>query len=306
MGQMNGNHPQKDRNYRGYGRHAPRVFWPGGARVAVNIQVNYEEGAEYSYARDGRNEGAGEFLGSLSGIADRSVESAFEYGSRAGFWRLARLLDEYRIQATVNACAVAVERNLEVGDYLREAKHEIACHGYRFEEVWNLTREEERQRIHAAIESLTKTCGERPVGWISRLMSSDNTRELLVEEGGFLYDSDALNDDLPYFVDVSNKPHLVVPLSFTYNDGRFIMGGCDDPAAFAQYCCGALDELRREGITHPKMMTVSLHPRIIGQAGRIVALRRFIEHASEAGDVWFARRSDIAQWWIDHHKEFAS
>lgn len=295
-----------NRDYRGYGRHVPRVKWPDGSRVAVSIQVNYEEGAEYTFAEKGRNEGAGEFISAITGIPDRAVESTFEYGSRAGFWRVMRLLDEHGIVGTVNACAVAIERNSDVAQYLREAPHELACHGYRFEEVWNLDRNEERVLIQAAVESLTRSCGKRPVGWISRLMPSDYTRELLVEEGGFLYDSDALNDDLPYFVEVQGKSHLVVPFSFTYNDGRFIMAGCDDPGAFAQYCCGALDELRKEGATHPKMMTVSLHPRIIGQAGRVAALRTFLEYALEGGDVWFARRADIAQWWIDHHKEFAS
>ena len=135
-------------------------------------------------------------------------------------------------------------------------------------------------------------------------MPSDNTRQLLVEEGGFLYDSDALNDDLPYFVDISGKRHLVVPFTFTYNDGRFIMGGCDDPDAFARYCCRALDEYLREGATHPKMMTVSLHPRIIGQAGRLSALREFIEYAREKGSVWFATRAEIARWWTEHYREF--
>lgn len=294
------------RDYRGYGRNPPRVIWPNNAVLAVNIQVNYEEGAEYDHASDGRNEGAGEFVGSLSDLPDRSVESAWEYGSRAGFWRVMRLLDEYGVKSTVNACAVAVERNRDVGDYLGETEHEVACHGYRFEEVWRLEQDEERKRIHAAVASLHRTCGRRPVGWISRLMPSSHTRELLVEEGGFLYDSDALNDDLPYFVAVGGRRHLVLPISFTYNDARFIMGGCDDPTAFSQYCCGGFDELLREGATHPKMMTVSLHPRIIGQAGRVAALRKFVEHALGAGQVWFARRADIAQWWLDHHKEFTT
>ena len=292
------------RDYVGYGRNVPKVFWPKSAKVAINIQVNYEEGAEYTYALDQRNEGAGEFMGALSGIADKTVESTYEYGSRAGFWRIMRVLDEYGISATINACAVAVDRNPEVGDYIAHSKHEVACHGYRFEEAWHLDREEEKKRIAMAVASLERSCGRRPVGWISRLMPSDSTRELLVEEGGFIYDSDALNDDLPYFVKVKGKDHLVLPITFTYNDARFIVAGCDDPAAFARYCCGAFDELEREGFTHPKMMTISLHPRIMGQAGRIVALREFIDHAMRAGSAWFAPRADIARWWIENHEEF--
>lgn len=292
------------RDYRGYGRVAPRVVWPEKALVALNIQINYEEGAEYTYARDGRNENFGEYMMSMDGVANRSMESTFEYGSRVGFWRVMRLLDEHDILATVNACAVAVENNPDVAEYLKGSRHEIACHGYRFEEAWTMTGEEERQSIRDAVASLRRTCGRRPVGWSSRLMPSEYTRALLVEEGGFLYDSDALNDDLPYYVHVNGTPHLVVPFTFTYNDGRFVMGGCDDPDAFARYCCRALDEYRREGATHPKMMTVSLHPRIIGQAGRLSALRTFIEYARECGGVWFAARAEIARWWADHHEEF--
>jgi peptidoglycan/xylan/chitin deacetylase (PgdA/CDA1 family) len=294
-----------ERDFVGYGRHAPRVTWPEGARVAVSVQVNYEAGAEYTFEEDGRNEGAGEWItGMGNAVADRSTQSVYEYETRAGFWRVARLLDEHQVPATVNACALALERNPEVAGYLREAPHEVCCHGWRWEELWELDRDEEREHLQRAVRSIEETCGERPRGWCSRLMASSNTRELLVEEGGFLYDSDALNDDLPYFVDVGGRDHVVIPLSFTYNDGRFILSG-DDPGSFLNYLRMGFDELWREGATHPKLMTIALHPRWIGQAARTAALRAFLEHALAKSDVWFARRIDIAEWWIAHHHEFA-
>jgi peptidoglycan/xylan/chitin deacetylase (PgdA/CDA1 family) len=295
-------HPERD--LIGYGRSAPKVEWPDGARVAVTIQVNYEEGAEYTAAVDGRNEEVGEFVLAMDGsVADLATQSAFEYGSRAGIWRVARLLDEYRIPWTLNACAVALERNPEVAGYVKESGQEVCCHGWRWEELWTLERADEEERLRRAVASIEKTCGQRPLGWASRLMPSAHTRELLVE-AGFLYDSDAINDDLPYFVDVGGRPHLVVPLTFTYNDGRFILGGADDPVSFANYCTMGFDELWREGATHPKLMTVSLHPRWIGQAARAGALRAFLEHALARADVWFARRLDVARWWIDRHASF--
>lgn len=291
------------RDFVGYGRRPPRVRWPDGARVAVSLFVNYESGAEYTFQEDGRNEGVGEWITGLGdGVRDRSTQSIFEYETRAGFWRVIGLLDEYDVPATVNACAQAVERNPEVAAYLRDGRHEVSCHGWRWEEPWSLTREVESEHMARAVASLESTTGQRPKGWCSRLMASDHTRELLVEQG-FVYDSDALDDDLPHFVDVAGTRHLVVPLSFTYNDGQYILNGCD-PAGFLGYLRMGLDELLREGATHPKMMTIALHPRWSGQAARTGALRAFLEHALQQEGVWFASRIDIARWWIDHHEEF--
>lgn len=292
-----------DRDFVGYGRNAPRVRWPGDARVAVSFQVNYEAGAEYTLEEDGRNEGVGEWIVGLgSDVVDRSTQSVFEYETRAGFWRVMRLLDEHGIPSTVNACALGVERNPEVGQYLRESEHEVCCHGWRWEETWTYSREQEAAHIARAVASLEATTGKRPLGWCSRLMASANTRELLVEQG-FRYDSDALNDDLPYLVEVGGREHVVVPLSFTYNDGHYILGACD-PQGFLSLLTMALDELLREGATHPKMMTISLHPRWSGQAARTAVLRSFIEYAKQQQGVWFARRLDIADWWVEHHAEF--
>ncbi len=292
------------RDFVGYGRHVPRVRWPNDARVAVSIQVNYEAGAEYTVEEDGRNEAVGEWVVGFGGdVVDRSTQSVYEYETRAGFWRLMRLLDEHGINSTVNACAHAVERNPEVAAYLRESEHEVCCHGWRWEETWGYSREKEAAHIARAVASLEATTGKRPLGWCSRLMASANTRELLVQHG-FRYDSDALNDDLPYLVSVKGRDHVIVPLSFTYNDGAYILGSCDPPG-FLALLTTALDEFLREGETHPKMMTISLHPRWSGQAGRTGVLRAFIEHASKQSGVWFARRVEIADWWREHSSEFA-
>lgn len=204
---------------------------------------------------------------------DLSAESVYEYDSRAGIWRLFRLFDEYRLRVTFFGCAVAFERNPEVGRALQEAGHDICGHGWRWIESWPLSREEERQHIQWAIESFRQTCGARPLGWYWRCGPSVNTRELLVEEGGFLYDSDAYNDDLPYFTEVKARRHLVVPYSMTYND----MQGTRSPPT-SSTTAGADSTSSRERATRATLAK---------------------------GNVWFARRIDIARWWLDHDQEFA-
>jgi peptidoglycan/xylan/chitin deacetylase (PgdA/CDA1 family) len=300
--------PGPKREFVGYGRRPPKVVWPNGANVAVQLVVNYEEGSEYSMAAgDERNEGLAEINYLMSpDYRDLAAESVYEYGSRAGNWRLMRLFDEYGVKVTYFAAAVALERNPEVPEWIKEAGHEACRHGWRWEEHWLLDRETERQHIAWAVESIEKTCDQRPLGWYCRYGPSVNTRDLLVEEGGFVYDADAYNDDLPYFVEVSDKRHLIVPYSFTYNDGRYVLPqGFGSPGDFFDQCRRGLDELRREGERgYPKMMSIGLHPRWAGQAGRTSALREFIEYALEKGDVWFARRIDIAKWWLEHHEEF--
>lgn len=296
------------RDYVGYGAHPPRVRWPDGAKVAVSLVVNYEEGSEYSMpAGDGHSEGLGEIAYAVpDGVRDLCVESVYEYGSRVGIWRLLRLFEDYRVRSTFFACAVALERNREVAAAMIDGGHEPCSHGWRWEEHWRLTRDEEREHIRAAVELFEAVCGRRPVGWYCRYGPSVNTRELVVEEGGFAYDSDAYNDDLPYFVDVKGTSHLVVPYSMTYNDIRFSASpGYGAPGDFTELCTRGLDELRREADDgHPKMMSVGLHPRLIGQAGRLSALRDFLEAALGTGDVWFATRHEIAEWWLAHHAEF--
>ena len=296
-----------ERDFVGYGRKVPKVRWPNDARVAVSVVLNYEEGSEYSHGNgDARNDGLTEVLyGMDAQYRDLCAESIFEYGSRAGVWRLERLLTELKIPVTFYACAVALERNREVADWLKEAGHEPCSHGWRWEETWRLSREEEADHIRRAIDSIKETCGVRPSGWYCRYGPSVNTRELLVEEGGFTYDSDAYNDDLPYYVDVKGKRHLVIPYSMTYNDAKFaLLPSYGSPTDFVDNLKRGFDQLWDEGETHPRMMSLGLHPRLIGQASRIHALREFFEYAEKKGKVWFTRRIDIANWWNQHHAEF--
>jgi len=300
--------PGPKRDLIGYGRNPPRVRWPGEARIALNFVINYEEGAEASHELgDGRSDGLTEVPFALNPrYRDFGAESMFEYGSRAGIWRLARLFDGYDIPLTMYACAVALERNPEVCAWIRERGHEPCGHGWRWEQIWRLSRDEEREHLRRCIESIEASCGERPRGWYCRYSPSANTRALLVEDGGFLYDSDAYNDDLPYFTQVGGQRHLIIPYNLVYNDIRFIMPQGDmAPADWADFLCRAFDWLWQEGESCPRMMTVGLHPRLVGQPGRASALQQFIDHCGEKGEVWFCRRVDIARWWLDQHESFA-
>jgi peptidoglycan/xylan/chitin deacetylase (PgdA/CDA1 family) len=300
--------PGGRRDFIGHGRRPPRVVWPNRAKVVVSLYVNYEEGSEYSIpAGDGRNESVSEVNFSMGPeYRDLCTESTYEFGSRAGIWRLMRMFDEYGIKVTFFACAVALQRNPEVAAWLKESGHEPCSHGWRWIENWKLSREQEKEYMQRAIESIEETCGERPRGWYSRYAPSVHTRELVVEEGGFIYDSDAYNDDLPYFTTVNDKQHLVIPSTLVYNDGKYMpTQGFGGPTDFLDACRRGLDELWREGNEgFPKMMSLSLHPRWVGQANRANGLRDFIEYAMAKGDVWFARRVDIAEWWIGHHAEW--
>ncbi|SKA34251.1 polysaccharide deacetylase family protein [Consotaella salsifontis] len=297
--------PQRD--FVGYGRKGLKVHWPNGAKVALTLVVNYETGAEASWpAGDRRNDKIFEFPYVLDPrFRDLAQESVAEYGSRAGVWRIARMLDDLKMRCTFSGCAVAFARNPEVGAYVKEAGHEGSSHGYRWEEVWNFSRQQEKERIAAAVEIIRETCGERPIGWQTRHSGSLNTRELLVEEGGFLYDCDSTADDLPYYVTVGGKRHLIVPYSSTYNDHRFIIAqGYSRPQDFFDYCREGIDYLRREGETRPKMMTVAVHAHWVGQAARTAALHRFLEYVLGTGDVWVARRRDIAEWFSENYDTF--
>lgn len=280
----------------GYGEHPPRIEWPGGARVAVQIVVNYEEGSEKSFPMgDGVNDGLHEIPFNLEGTRDLCVESVYEYGARAGIWRLFRIFDKAAIPVTFFAAAVALERNPEVAAKLARRGDEAAGHGFRWSNHFEMTRDEEREAIRLAIESIAATTGSRPVGWYCREMST-NTRELLVEEGGFAYDSECYNDDLPYWTNVGGEPHLVVPYSLVVNDARYVLAqGYGSPEHFLEYATATLDRLRDDGDDLPRMMSVGLHPRFSGQPARADALARFVEYAQGTGDVWFARRDEVAR-----------
>jgi putative urate catabolism protein len=291
------------RDFVGYGAKPPQPRWPGDARLALNICINYEEGSEPSVpdgdaaTESGLTEGgAGGFEG-----RDLAAESMFEYGSRVGFWRLTRLLTERGMDATIFGCALALERNPEVCQAIRELKYDVCAHGWRWERHQHLTEAEERERIRRTVESIARTTGNRPLGWYCRYGPGLNTRRLVQEEGGFLYDSDAYNDELPYWLAKAERPHLIVPYGLTNNDAKFIRGGMSTGQQFFEYLRDSFDMLYREGQTAPKMMSVGLHLRVAGHPGRAAGLERFFDHVKQHEDVWVCRRADIARHWHAHH-----
>ncbi len=289
----------------GYGEHPPNPNWPNNARIAVNFVINYEEGSEYSLDQgDGYDEITLTELRSSSvphGEPDLAARSMFEYGSRVGFWRLWRMFNDRGLAVTVFGCAQALERNPEAASAIAESAHDVCCHGWRWIEHCRLSETEERDHIQRAVVSLEKTLGQRPLGWYCRTGPSVNTRRLLVESGGFLYDSDAYNDELPYWTRVDETPHLVIPYSLTNNDGQFSRGGLGQGDDFFQFVTDAFDTLRAEGAEHPKMMSVGLHCRLIGHPARAAGLARVLDHMRQFDDVWIAHRVDIARHWIAHH-----
>jgi peptidoglycan/xylan/chitin deacetylase (PgdA/CDA1 family) len=236
-------------------------------------------------------------------IRNLAMESMYEYGARVGIWRLLEIMKAVDVKATFFACAVAMEHNPKVAKAAVDHGHEICSHGYRWEEVFRLSEKDERERIRLAVQSFEKTCGKRPVGWYCRYGPSDRTRRLVVEEGGFLYDSDAYNDDTPYFVEVSGQRHLVVPYTPDINDFCFWNSpGFVQARDMYEYMRESFDVLYAEAARYPRMMSIGLHPRIIGRAGRVRALKWFIDYAKQYADVWFATREEIARAWIDRSK----
>jgi peptidoglycan/xylan/chitin deacetylase (PgdA/CDA1 family) len=288
--------PGPPRDLIGYGEHPPRVRWDNGAKVAINVVVNYEEGSEKTFAMgDGMNDGMYELPFAVDDQRDLAVESMYEYGSRAGIWRLFRVFDRAGIPVTFFGSAVALERNPDVARKLAQRQDEIAGHGYRWSNHYEMTKDEEREAIKRAIASIERTCGVRPDGWYCREMSV-NTRELVVEEGGFLYDSDTYNEDLPYWTTTLGRNHLVVPYSLVVNDARYIMGtGFGSPEHFFETAKATVDRLLDDGDDVGRMMSIGLHPRISGNPARADALARFIEYASGLEGVTFMRRNDIAR-----------
>jgi peptidoglycan/xylan/chitin deacetylase (PgdA/CDA1 family) len=286
----------------GYGEHPPRVRWDGDVKVAIQAVVNYEEGSEKTYAMgDNENDGLYELPFAVEGQRDLAVESMYEYGSRAGIWRLFRVFDNAGIPVTFFAAAVALERNPEVAAKLAKRGDEPAGHGYRWSNHFEMTRDEEREAIKRAIASIEATTGTRPVGWYCREMST-NTRELVVEEGGFEYDSDCYSDDLPYWTRIDGKAHLVVPYSLVVNDARYIVGtGYSNPDDFFQTAKATLDRLRNDGDDVGRMMSIGIHPRVSGNPARSDGLARFIEYAQQFSDVAFKRRVDIAREFTAQH-----
>lgn len=291
---------QKPRDFIGYGRDKPSARWPGDNRVAVSFVVNFEEGSEFSITDgDDRNEAIYEVEHRLIGAPDLCIDSHFEYGARAGWWRVMDTFAAHGVKATVSACGRAVERTPMLARDAIARGHEVSAHGWRWESHAGMSEDVERERIARTVGAIRNATGVRPVGWHTRSAASLNTRRLLLEEGGFLYDSDAYNDDLPYTVTSGARRHVVMPYAFDTNDMQFqntnrFRGAAD----FAEYVLEAFDCLYREGATAPKMMSVGLHLRMIGRPGRIGALERILSAIRAKGGVWIARRDEIARHWL--------
>ena len=286
----------------GYGATPPDPRWPGGARIAVSFVLNVEEGAENNVIYgDPASETFLSEIVAAQPFPDRhmSMESLYEYGMRAGVWRILRLFGQHDLPLTVFGVARALQSNPAVTQAIVEAGHEIACHGLRWISYQDMDVETERAHMAEAVRILTGLTGAPPAGWYTG-RDSPRTRELVVEHGGFLYDSDSYADDLPYWTRVGERPHLVVPYTLDTNDMRFVTPqGFNSGEQFLTYCRDAFDVLYEEGIDHPKMLSIGLHARVIGRPARFAALQRLIEHITSRDDVWVCRRSDIARHWID-------
>lgn len=303
---MRQNYP---RDLVGYGRHLPEVVWPGRARVAVQFVLNYEEGGENCVLHG--DPASEQFLSEIIGAAaypDRhmSMESIYEYGSRAGVWRILREFERRGLPLTVFGVGMALERHPEVAQAFVELGHEIACHGYRWIHYQSASESLEREHMARCVDVIQALTGEHPQGWYTG-RDSPNTRKLVVEEGGFLYDSDYYGDDLPFWMPVEldngqQRQHLVVPYTLDTNDMRFASAqGFNTGEQFFTYLKDAFDVLYAEGETHPKMLSVGLHCRIIGRPGRFASLQRFLDYIQSHQNVWICRRVDIARHWAEHH-----
>lgn len=288
------------RDFLGYGATPPAVRWPEGHALAVSFVVNFEEGAEFSMADgDPRNESVYEVIDG-QGRVDPCIDSHFEYGTRVGWWRIAGLFARHDARFTLSSCGRAVQRLPWLAQDAAARGHEVSGHGWRWQTAAGLSEAEEGEVIRRTVAAITAATGIRPVGWHTRSTSTPHTRRLLVENG-FLYDSDAYNDDTPYFVPVDGQQHLVLPYAFDSNDmqfqhtQRFATG-----REFADYVCDAADWLAVEGAHCARMLSVGLHLRMIARPGRIAAVERILAHLLQRGDVWIATREQIARHWLAH------
>ncbi|WP_315918270.1 allantoinase PuuE [Mesorhizobium sp. SP-1A] len=289
----------------GYADKPPAQCWPNGARLAVQFVVNYEEGGENSVLHgDAKSESyLTEIVGTqpLHQARSLTIESLYEYGSRVGFWRLLRLFNDRGLKFTAFTVAMALKRNPRVAQALAESGHEIASHGWRWIDYHDVDEATERQHLRLAIDTITELTGSRPLGWYTGRVSP-NTRRLVAEEGGFLYDADSYSDDLPYWEMVNGKPQLIVPYTLDVNDMKFGgPQGFNSGDQFFAYLKDSFDCLYAEGETQGRMMSVGLHCRIAGKPGRIQALTRFLDYIEGFEDVWICRRIDIARHWRERY-----
>ena len=288
----------------GYGANPPDPRWPGGAKIAVQFVLNYEEGGENNVLHG--DEGSETFLSEIIGaqaFSNRhmSMESLYEYGSRAGLWRVLRVFDRRGLPLTVFAVAMALARNPEAISAFLARGDEIACHGLRWLSYQQVEPDVERAHLAEAVILMTELTGAAPLGWYTG-RDSPQTRRLVVEHGGFLYDSDSYADDLPYWTRVDSRDHLVVPYALDTNDMKFVSAsGFPSGADFFSYLRDAFDVLFAEGTAgSPKMLSIGLHCRLVGRPARIAALERFLDHVQSHDGVWIARRVDIARHWMEH------
>jgi len=289
----------------GYGRSPPQANWPNGAKIAVQFVINYEEGGENCILHG--DEASESFLSEIVGAEafkgqrHMSMESMYEYGSRAGFWRLYRLFTKMEFPVTVYGVATALEKNKDAVSAMKEADWEIASHGLKWISYQDMPEEEEREHIKEAMKIHTQVTGSRPLGWYTG-RDSPNTRKLIKEVGGFLYHADSYADDLPYWDTTDDKPLLVIPYTLDVNDMRFATNqGFNCGTQFYDYLKDSFDCLYEEGNTTPKMLSIGLHCRLSGKPGRFMALKRFLEYINQFNDVWVSRRVDIAKHWHEEH-----
>ena len=289
----------------GYGPQPPQAAWPGGARIALQFVLNYEEGGENNVLHgDAASEA---FLSEIIGaqpVPDArhmSMESIYEYGSRVGVWRILEVFRRHKIPLTVYGIAMSLQRHPALVDALLKDGHEIASHGWRWINYQDMPLAQEREHMQCAIEVHRSLTGERPLGWYTG-RTSPNTRRLVVEDGGFVYDADDYNDDLPWYDTRYGKPQLVVPYTLDANDMRFATAqGFNSGDQFYTYLKDTFDTLYNEGRHTPRMMSVGLHCRLIGRPGRIASLERFLRYVSRKSKVWYARRIEIARHWLEQH-----
>ena len=289
----------------GYGRKPPHPQWPNQAQIALQFVINYEEGGENCILHGDMASEAflSEIIGAepFPGVRHMNIESIYEYGSRAGFWRLHRLFTQRNIPTTVFGIAMALERNHEAVAAMQEADWEIASHGYRWIDYKYFGEETEKEHMQKAIAIHTQVTGSRPLGWYTG-RNSPHTRKLVVEDGGFLYESDSYADDLPYWSYEYHLPQLVIPYTLDNNDMRFATNqGFNSGDQFFAYLRDAFDVLYAEGETQPKMMSVGLHCRLVGRPGRAASLERFLDYVQQHDRVWLCRRLDIAHHWHKNH-----
>jgi len=301
--------PHYPRDLRGYGRTPPHARWPGQARIAVQFVLNYEEGGENCVLHG--DAGSEQFLSEMFNPASYperhlSMESIYEYGSRAGVWRILREFERRGWPLTVFAVGMAMQRHPELAAACVELGHEIACHGWRWIHYQHMDEATEREHMRLALDTLTALTGQRPLGWYTG-RDSPNTRRLVVDDGGLLYDSDYYGDDLPFWTEVTRSdgvttPHLVVPYTLDTNDMRFALPqGFSHGEPFYQYLKDSFDVLYAEGDEAPKMLSVGMHCRLLGRPGRFAALRRFMDYIASHERVWVCRRVDIARHWCEVH-----